>query len=397
MKLEEIQAKTILEKFGIPIPANGGTILSLREIPRAIKKAGSPPWMVKAQVQTGGRGKAGGIRLAKNLPQLQKIVEEMIGMKLVTHQTGPEGIVVKKVLIEKPLKIKRELYFSVTLNRQMGSPVIIASAEGGMEIETLAKSSPEKIEMVKIHSVRGLKDYQARELLFKLGLYDSDRKRTQKRVQFFKNAVRAFLNCDASLLEINPLALSSKGELICLDAKIVVDDNALFRHPELQEFETLSDLTPPERKARKAGISYIPLNGQIGCMVNGAGLAMSTMDLIKHHGGEPANFLDVGGGANVEQVTTAFKLILSDKKVQAILVNIFGGIMKCDTIAEGIISAVKNTKLSVPLVVRLQGNRVEEGHKILKASGLNIVGINELSEAAKKVVELSKSCSLRRI
>lgn len=391
MKLEEIQAKKILTDFNIPVPPNGGSVSELSELSRALKKAGPPPWIVKAQVQTGGRGKAGGIRIAKNSAQAKKIVSELLGMKLVTAQTGPEGVIVKKVLIEKSLKIKRELYFSVTLDRQTGHPVLIASAQGGMEIETLAESAPEKIFTMQLHSPDGLETHQARELLFNLGLYDSDSGQIQKRIRFFQNCVKTFMSCDASLLEINPLALTAKAELVCLDAKMVMDDSALFRHPEFKEFEKAAGQSPAERKAKKAGISYIPLNGEIGCMVNGAGLAMATMDLIKQQGGEPANFLDVGGGANVQQVTTAFKIILSDKRVKAILVNIFGGIMQCDVIAEGIISAVKEIKLSVPLVVRLQGNRVEQGRKMLAESGLNIVNANELAEAAKKVVALAKT------
>ncbi len=390
MKLSEIQAKKVLANFQIPVPKNGGSVSHVKELPAAIKRAGPGPWLIKAQVLTGGRGKAGGIQLAKNYKQAKEIVERMLGMKLVTHQTGPDGIIVKSVLVEKPAKIQKELYFSVTMNRKLACPVVIASAEGGMEIETLAQSAPDKITIMRIHPLTGLKPFQARELLFKLNIFDADSKKNARRTKLLQDCVTAFLKSDASLIEINPLALTSSGELLCLDAKIVIDDSALYRHPELKEFENPASLSPAERQAQKAGISYVPLTGQIGCMVNGAGLAMATMDIIKQHGGEPANFLDVGGGANVEQVTTAFKIILSDKNVRAIFVNIFGGIMKCDTIAQGIIAAVKQIKLAVPLVVRLQGNRVEEGRSLLRQSGLNIVSIDDLADAAKKAVELSR-------
>lgn len=389
MKLEEFQAKKILESFEIPVPSNGGIVSKTGEAAVALKKAGAAPWIIKAQVQTGGRGKAGGIRIAKSAAAAKKLIAEMLGMKLVTAQTGPDGLIVKRLFIEKPAKIKRELYFSVLLDRKLGGVTLIASSQGGMEIETLAETAPEKIVTMPVNALLGLESYKARELLFKLDLFGPDSKQNAKRIRFFQNCVKAFLACDASLLEINPLALTQKEDLICLDAKMVIDDSALFRHPDFAEFENPSELSPGERQAKKAGISYISLNGTIGCMVNGAGLAMATMDIIKQQGGEPANFLDVGGGANVEQVTTAFKIILSDKRVKTIFVNIFGGIMRCDVIAEGIIAAVKQTKLSVPLVVRLQGNKVEEGRKMLSESGLNIVAIHDLSQAAAKAVELA--------
>lgn len=390
MKLEEYQAKQILQNFKLPVPGNGGVITKPAQLPGALKKAGAGPWVIKAQAQIGGRGKAGGIRTASTPAQAKKIVSEMLGMKLVTAQTGPDGIMVKKLLVEKAVKIKRELYFSITLDRKRNKPVLIASSQGGMDIEELAQHSPDKIEMMEINLLTGLERYQCRELLFKLDLYSPDTKQTSARIQFFRNCVKAFLDSDASLLEINPLAVTAKDELLCLDAKIIIDDNAVFRHPELETFEDSSIRNSAELRARKAGISYIPLQGNIGCMVNGAGLAMATMDIIKQCGGEPANFLDVGGGANVDQVTTAFKIIMSDKNVKAILVNIFGGIMRCDVIAQGIVAAAKDVKLSVPLVVRLEGNKVDEGRSILSGSGLNISSINEFQNAAEKVVELSK-------
>ncbi len=389
MKLEEFQAKQILERFGIPVPKNGGVASDAKSLAAALKKAGAGPWVIKAQVQTGGRGKAGGIKVAKNAAQAKQIAAEIIGMKLVTHQTGPDGLKVKRVFIEKSVKTAREIYMSITLDRKKAKPVLIASSEGGMAIEELAKTAPEKIIVMDLDPVAGLENFQARELIFRLNLYSNDPKKMSTRVMFFKNCATAFLKSDASLLEINPIALTQSDDLLALDAKIIIDDNALFRHPELDEFAKDQELSSAEKQAKKAGISYIPLTGNIGCMVNGAGLAMATMDIIKQCGGEPANFLDVGGGAKVEQVSAAFKIILSDKNVRAILVNIFGGIMRCDVIAQGVIAAVKQVKLNVPLVVRLEGNKVEEGKKLLAESNLNIVSIGDFAKAAQKVVELA--------
>ena len=390
MKLEEHQAKSVLSRFGVPVPPSGGVVTRAGDAEAALRKAGPGPWVVKAQVQTGGRGKAGGIKVAKTEAEAKELVAKMLGMKLVTAQTGPEGLVVKTLMIEKAAPIARELYFSVALDRKKAKPVVIASAQGGMEIEQLAHESPDKIFTMEVDPSTGLEPYQARELVYRLGLQAADSKKTGERAKFFTNCVKAFLALDASLVEINPLAVTQADEVVALDAKIVTDDNGLFRHPDLQEFEKAAELSPAERQAHEAGISYIPLAGTIGCMVNGAGLAMATMDLIKQCGGEPANFLDVGGGANVEQVTTAFKIILSDPSVKAVLINIFGGIMKCDVIAEGVVTAVKQVQLSVPLVVRLVGNRAEEGKAILAKSGLNIVGEQDLMQAARKVVELAK-------
>ncbi|MBI2915852.1 MAG: ADP-forming succinate--CoA ligase subunit beta [Elusimicrobia bacterium] len=390
MKLEEFQAKNFLERFRIPAPENGGVVASVEELTAALKKCGEPPWVLKAQVQTGGRGKAGGILVAQNPSQAKEKILELLGKKFVTAQTGPDGILVKRVLIEKTVEIERELYLSVTIDRKRSKIALIASAQGGMEIEHLAATSPEKIAKFEIQALSGLEPYQARALLFQLGLFDQDPKIVQERVAFFKNCVQAFVSLDASLLEINPLAVTKEGKLIALDAKIVLDDNALYRHPEFKDLEFSVPLSPAEEEAKKAGISYISLSGNIGCMVNGAGLAMATMDILKQYGGDPANFLDVGGGANVEQVTAAFRILLTDKKVRALLVNIFGGIMRCDVIAEGIVAAVKETKLVIPLVVRLEGNRSEEGLKILSDSHLNIVSIKGLAEAAQKTIELSQ-------
>ncbi len=390
MKLLEIQAKKILSTFSIPVPPNGGSIKNAGDIGKALKKAGAAPWVLKVQVQTGGRGKAGGIKIAKTPAEAKALAKEMIGMKLVTAQTGPAGIVVKELMVEKPVKISKELYLSVVLDRRTGGAVLIASSQGGMDIEQVAHESPEKIARIPIGPSGTLESFQARELLFILNIYDADPKKNKARAAFFKNVVKAFFALDAQMLEINPLALTAKGELIALDAKVTIDDNALFRHPELEEFDDVKSLTKSEQAARKAGISYISLDGTIGCMVNGAGLAMATMDILKLHGGSPANFLDVGGSANVQQVTSAFKIIMADKHVKAIFINIFGGIMKCDVIAQGVVEAVKQVKLSMPLIVRLEGNRKAEGVKILETSGLNIASISDFSEAAKKAVELSR-------
>ncbi len=387
MKLEEFQAKELLARYQIPVPPNGGVLTQGEDISNALRRCGPAPWVIKAQVQTGGRGKAGGILLVKTPAQAREAVQSLLGKKLVTAQTGAEGILVRRVLVEKTVEIKRELYTSIAIDRKKGMPILIAIAKGGVEVEELAQSSPESIAKLEIDPMSGLETYQARSLLFTLGLYSTDSKLNQERIQFFKNCAQAFLNLDCSLLEINPLAVTSEDQLIALDAKIILDDNALFRHPELKIME--SGGSALEQQAKRAGISYIALKGNIGCLVNGAGLAMATMDLIKQCGGDPANFLDVGGGANLAQVTKAFKIILSDKNVKTILVNIFGGIMKCDLVAEGIIAAVKEVNLTVPLVVRLEGNRAEEGLRLLTQSRLNIVSIKELKDAAQKAVELA--------
>ena len=387
MKLLEIQAKKLLKIHSIPVPSNGGSVKKISEISAALKRCGAAPWVIKAQVQTGGRGKAGGIKVARTPAEAKKIAQEILGMKLVTAQTGPTGIIVKEIMVEKPAKISRELYVSVVLDRKSARAVLIASTQGGMDIEQAAQTDPQAILRMPIEGSR-LEDFQARDLIFRLGLADADPKKSKERGAFFKNVVKAFFALDAMLLEINPLAVTDKGELLALDAKVTIDDNALFRHPELEEFNPLADFTPAEKEARLAGISYISLSGKVGCMVNGAGLAMATMDILKLHGGEPANFLDVGGSANVDQVSTAFKIILSDKNVKAVFINIFGGIMKCDVIAQGVVEAVKKTKLSVPLVVRLEGNRKTEGEKILKESNLPIESVSGFSQAAQKAVEL---------
>ncbi len=374
----------------------GAVISSVAEVSSSLMKTGEGPWVLKAQVHTGGRGKAGGVKLVKDVAEAESFVQNLLGKKLVTHQTGPEGLVVRTILVEPAVKVERELYAAVLINRKTGHPVLMVSAEGGMDIETLAATAPEKIIRVEVDPLRGLESFQARDVAFATGLAGE---LLGESVRFFKNLVKLFMASDASLVEVNPLGvLPGKGgecpRLLAMDAKMTVDDNASFRQSDLFKEADSSDLSAAERRAAEVGISYIRLEGTIGCMVNGAGLAMATMDIIKLHGGEPANFLDVGGGATVEQVTEAFKIILSDPHVRVILVNIFGGIMKCDVIAEGIVQAVKTTGLDRPLVVRLEGNRVEEGRKILSSSGLKITPASDLADAARKSVELSRTTVL---
>jgi len=385
MKLHEHQAKRLMAGYGLPV-LSGQVLESAERIGAALKKVGNGPWVLKAQVHTGGRGKAGGVKVVADDKEARAFVKGLIGKSLVTHQTGPQGLEVRKILAEPAVRAERELYVAVLVNRRTGRPVLIASGEGGMDIEELAVTSPEKIIRVDIDPLRGLEAFQARDVAFAIGLTGDLLGAT---VAFLQNLVKMFLASDASLVEVNPLGVVAEGagrRLLAMDAKVTIDDNASFRHKDLFQEADLADLSDAEKRAGEVGISYIRLDGNIGCLVNGAGLAMATMDIIKLHGGEPANFLDVGGGATVEQVTEAFKIILSDPNVKAILVNIFGGIMKCDVIAEGVVQAVKNTGLNRPLVVRLEGNRVEEGRKILAASGLRITPAVDLADGAKKAV-----------
>jgi len=385
MKLLEHEAKEILKARGVPTPPNGGVIKTTAGLAAALKRAGKAPWVLKAQVLAGGRGKAGGIKLAKTPKEAAALAKAMIGMDLVTHQTHGHAIKVKELLIEGGVKIERELYFSVVMDRKAAAPTIIASAQGGMEIETLAAEHPEAIIRMSIDPNVGLRDYAARRLAFALNV-PNDRVGEFGRVA--KALVRAFLDLDGSMLEINPLILTPKG-VMALDAKVITDDNALFRQPELAK-KTDHEASALELEAKAADISYVGLDGTIGCMVNGAGLAMGTMDTIALAGGSPANFLDVGGGANEERVTKALKIIMKDKKVKAILVNIFGGIVKCDMIAAGIVAALKKVKLKVPLVVRLQGTNVQAGKDILANSGITVIQADELWEAAQKAVAAAK-------
>lgn len=391
MNLHEYQAKRLLEKYGIKTPA-GAVISEPGEAAGAFNKLNVPKAAVKAQVHSGGRGKAGGIKLVKSAEEAVQAAKELIGKILVTRQSGPSGKPIHNVLIEETLPIEKELYAGIVLDRKQNCPVLMASAEGGMEIEELAAKAPEKIIKYHFHPYLGLQPYQARELVYALDICKFQNKCS---VDIFKSGVSLFLGLgklfienDCSLAEINPLVISPTG-LVALDGKLNLDDRALFRHKDLLAMRDVSQEHAQEFEASKYDLSYIGLDGNIGCMVNGAGLAMGTMDLIKLHGGEPANFLDVGGGASKEQVANAFKIITSNEKVTAIMVNIFGGIMKCDIIAEGIAVAVKETGLNLPLVVRLEGTNVKIGKEILKKSGLNIVSADSMDEAAKCVVRLA--------
>jgi len=383
VNIHEYQAKEILRRYKVNVP-RGKVANDPAEAEAAAKELGGSVCVVKAQVHAGGRGKGGGIKLAKSPAEAREIADKMIGMKLVTHQTGPEGKEVHRVLIEEGCDIGRELYLGMVLDRSIGRLTMMASSEGGVEIEEVAAKSPEKILREEIDPAIGLQAYQARNLAFGLGLPKDS---INKAVAFMTGLYKAFVESDCALAEINPLVLTKQGDLLALDCKMGFDDNALYRHPDVREMRDFAEEDPREVEAAKYDLSYIGLDGNIACMVNGAGLAMATMDIIKFYGGSPANFLDVGGGATTEKVTAAFKILLSDKNVKAILVNIFGGIMKCDVVASGIVAAAKEVKLSVPLVVRLEGTNVELGRKILSESGLNITPGENMADAAEKVVK----------
>jgi succinyl-CoA synthetase beta subunit len=382
MNIHEYQAKQLLAKYGVAVP-RGEVAFSAAEAEVAAQQLPGPVWVVKAQIHAGGRGKGGGVKVVTSVRDVKSAAEQMIGMNLVTHQTGPEGKKVKRVYVEEGCDIARELYLSLLIDRATGSVTLIASTEGGMDIEEVAEKTPEKILKVAIDSAIGLRPYHARKLAFGLGLEGAQ---VRSASQFFSALYRAFLDLDASLVEINPLVVKGNGELIALDAKMNFDDNGLFRHQDIEALRDEDEEDPAELEASKHELNYIKLDGSIGCMVNGAGLAMATMDIIKLYGADPANFLDVGGGATAERVTAAFKLILSDKNVKGILVNIFGGIMRCDVIAQGIVSAANEVDLHVPLVVRLEGTNVAIGKEILNRSGLNIVSADDLGDAAAKIV-----------
>lgn len=386
MNIHEYQAKEILKKYGVPVP-DGGVAFTPDEAYNVAKRLNTNIYVVKAQIHAGGRGKAGGVKICKSPDEVRQAAEDLLGKKLITHQTGPEGKEVLKVYVEEGCEIAKELYLGVVIDRSSGKITVMASNEGGMEIEGVAAKSPEKILKEQINSSIGIMPFQARKLAYGLGLKD---KEAQSMTKFIIALVKCFESCDCSLAEINPLAVLKSGEVLALDAKMNFDDNALFRHKDIEQLRDFTEEDPREVEASKYDLSYIGLTGNIGCMVNGAGLAMATMDIIKLHGGEPANFLDVGGGASKEKVTEAFKLILSDKNVKAVLVNIFGGIMKCDVIAQGIIEAAKIVSLNVPVVVRLEGTNVELGKKMLIESGLNLISADSMSDAAKKVVEAAK-------
>ena len=387
MNIHEYQAKSVLAKFGVPVP-RGGVAYTPAEAEAVAQSLGGSLWVVKAQIHAGGRGKAGGVKLAKSLDEVSRLTKEMLGMILVTHQTGPEGKEVKRVYIEEGSDIGEELYLSAVLDRKYSAITFICSKEGGVDIEEVAHKTPEKIITVPIDPAAGFQGHHARALAFGMQIPENLHGDFAKLVESVYNA---FLHTDSSQMEINPLVITKQGKLIALDAKINFDDNALFRQAAILEMRDEDEEDPLERQASKFGLSYVKMDGNIGCMVNGAGLAMATMDIIKLYGGEPANFLDVGGGANKEKVTEAFKLILSDPNVEGILVNIFGGIMRCDIIAEGIISAAKEVSLSVPLVVRLAGTNVELGKKMLASSGLAILPADDLADAADKIVGAVKN------
>ena len=382
MNIHEYQAKELLRKFNIPT-LGGKLALSPEEAVTAAKSLSGGVWVVKAQIHAGGRGKGGGIKVAKSLDEVRAFTQQMLGMKLVTPQTGHEGKTVNKVYIEQGCDIKKEYYVAFLVDRHEGRVVMMASSEGGMDIEVVAHKSPEKIHKAIIDPAVGMQPFQARQLAFKIG-FKGDA--VNRAVKVFLGLYRVFKDSDCSLAEINPLVETKDAQIIPLDCKLNFDANALFRHPDILEYRDLAEEDPTEVEASKHDLAFIKLEGNIGCLVNGAGLAMATMDIIKLFGGQPANFLDVGGGANKEKVTEAFKLILKDKSVKGILVNIFGGIMKCDIIAEGVIAATKELGLKVPLVVRLQGTNVELGKEILKKSGLNITAADDLGSAAKAIV-----------
>jgi len=382
MKIHEYQAKELLRKYGVATP-RGTACFSVPEAVDAGRKLGGPVWVVKAQIHAGGRGKGGGVKVVKTLEELQAQASRMLGMRLVTHQTGPEGRIVKRLLIEEGANIQKELYIGMVVDRGSQRVVLMASSEGGMDIEEVAAQTPERIHRVKIDPSVGLTAEQATEVSRKIGIPEAS---LPQAVDLLRELYRAFDETDASLVEINPLILTGDGQVIALDAKMTFDDNALYRRPEIVALRDLDEEDPAEIEASKFGLSYISLDGNIGCLVNGAGLAMATMDIIKLYGGAPANFLDVGGGATTEKVTEAFKLMLSNPKVKAILVNIFGGIMKCDVVAHGVVDAARQVKLGVPLVVRLEGTNVDLGKKILAESGLPIISAANMADAAQKVV-----------
>ncbi len=384
MKIHEYQAKEILKKFGVAVP-KGRVAFTPEEAVEVAKEIGGNIWVVKAQIHAGGRGKAGGIKLARSYDEVYQHAKNMLGSKLVTYQTGPEGKIVRKVLVEEGLSIQKELYVGVTLDRTVSRNVVMVSTEGGVEIEQVAAESPEKILKEYVDPKTGFMPYQARRLAFGLGLEGEAFKNA---VKFLMALYKAYEETDASLAEINPLVLTTDGQVLALDAKMNFDDNALFRHPEIVELRDIDEEDPLEVEASKYNLNYIRLNGNVGCMVNGAGLAMATMDLIKLAGGEPANFLDVGGGAKTETVEQGFRIILSDPNVKAILINIFGGIVRCDRVATGVVEAAKKVGVNVPVVIRLEGTNAEEGARILRESGLNFIVADGFKDAAEKVVKV---------
>lgn len=384
MNVHEYQGKQVLKKYGAIVP-NGYVAFNADEAVEAAEKLGGELWVVKAQIHAGGRGKAGGVKLARSLDEVRSYANELLGKILVTHQTGPEGKEVKRLLIEEGCPIEKEYYIGVVIDRSTNAVVMMGSEEGGTEIEEVAEKTPEKIFKEVIDPAVGMQPFQARRLAYNINI---PKDKVNQAAKFMLGLYEAFVSNDCSLAEINPLVTTSDGRVMALDAKLNFDSNALYRHKDILELRDLNEEDPKEIEASKFDLSYIALDGNIGCMVNGAGLAMATMDIIKHYSGEPANFLDVGGGATAEKVTEAFKIILSDEKVKGIFINIFGGIMKCDVIAEGVVEAVKQVNLNVPLVVRLEGTNVDLGKQILKDSGLPIVAADSMADGAQKIVQL---------
>ncbi|OJW51244.1 MAG: succinate--CoA ligase subunit beta [Alphaproteobacteria bacterium 41-28] len=389
MNIHEYQAKALLRSYGVSVP-QGGVAFTPQEAKGVAETLNGSVWVVKAQIHAGGRGKGGGVKLAKSLTEVKTIAEQILGMTLVTPQTGPEGRLVKKVYVEEGCNIAQEFYLSLLIDRATSRLTFLASTEGGIEIEEVARSHPEKIIKASIDPATGFQPFHGRRLAYGLGLKGDQ---VKELIQLAKGVYEAFVGLDASLIEINPLVLTVAGKILALDAKMSFDDNALYRHPKIEALRDLDEEDPMEHEAAMNDLSYIKLDGNIGCMVNGAGLAMATMDIIKLYGGSPANFLDVGGGAPRERVTKAFKIILSDPHVKGVLVNIFGGIMRCDIIAEGIVDAVKEIHLHIPLVVRLEGTNVELGKEIFAKSGLPIIALDDLAEAAKRIVEEVKEAA----
>ena len=383
MNIHEFQAKQVLGRFGVPVP-KGQAASTPDEAAAAFRALGQPKAVIKAQIHAGGRGKAGGVKLISAADEARDFAARLLGKPLVTHQTGPEGRVVRRVYLEEASQVARELYLGMVVDRKAAAVAVIASTEGGMEIEEVAAKTPEKILTEPIDPLIGMAPFQARKIAFALGLKD---KQVGQFATLLAALNRAFVETDASLIEINPLVVTADGRVICLDAKISFDDNGLFRHPEIRELRDPNEEDPAETEAAKYDLSYVHLDGNIGCMVNGAGLAMATMDIVKYYGAEPANFLDVGGGANAQKIAAAFRILLSDARVKAVLINVFGGIMQCDVLARGVVDAAREVKLSIPLVVRMEGTNVKEGKQILAESGIKVITANDMADAARLAVE----------
>jgi succinyl-CoA synthetase beta subunit len=383
MNIHEYQAKQVLARFGVPVP-KGQFATTPDEAAAAFTALGKPKAVAKAQIHAGGRGKAGGVKLLTVASEVRDFAAKLLGKPLVTHQTGPEGRVVRRVYVEEASDVARELYLGMLVDRKAGTVSVIASTEGGMDIEEVAAKTPEKLLTEPINPLLGVAGFQARKIAFALGLKD---KQVGQFAALLTSLYRAFIETDASLIEINPLVVTTDGRVICLDAKMSFDDNGLFRHPDIRELRDANEEDPAETEAAKYDLSYVHLDGNIGCMVNGAGLAMATMDIVKIYGAEPANFLDVGGGASTEKVAAAFRILLADKRVKGVLINIFGGIMRCDVLAQGVVEAARQVKLNVPLVVRMEGTNVVEGKKILADSGIKVVSASDMADAARRIVK----------